>query len=159
MRECKGGYGGRWRSLETVGAVDPCAFDGSLLDSLSAKEMGAMGEELAASYLEEAGYTIVERNYRCPEGEADLIAFDPDEDAVVLVEVKTRRVRHADDLYPEEAVDSRKERRYRRIACCYAAEHCPVPAIRFDVIGVTVAAGYIAGVDHVSGAFDWDVPR
>ena len=134
--------------------------DDGFLDTLTAKEIGTLGESLAAGYLRQRGYEIIERNYRCPEGEADIIAFDEDDDEVVLVEVKTRRLRSAaDEVYPEEAVTPKKERRYRRIAYCYAMEHFPTPSIRFDVIAVSLAAGCVAGIDHLYSAFDWDADR
>ena len=128
--------------------------------SWTAKELGAFGEQLSASYLESIGFEILERGYRCAEGEADIIAYDPVAEQVVLVEVKTRRGDPArEDLYPEEAVDARKRRRYRRIASCYAFDHFPVPSIRFDVIGVCVHDGRVADVSHLYGAFDWACDR
>lgn len=53
-----------------------CVFDGQYLSGMSNKLIGTLGEELAACYLEGRGYEIIERNYRCPEGEADIIAHD-----------------------------------------------------------------------------------
>lgn len=137
-----------------------CVSDDGFLDSLNNKELGTLGESLAASYLEQRGYEILERNYRCPEGEADLIAYDGGDDSVVLVEVKTRRMRSEDDpVYPEEAVNAKKERRYRRIAYCYAMEHFPTPSIRFDVVAVSLVSGCVASIEHLYNAFDWDADR
>ncbi len=125
-------------------------------DGVSNKLLGSVGEELAARYLEQRGYDIIDRNYRCPEGEADLVAYDQDDDEVVLVEVKTRRSRSERfGAYPEEAVTPGKQRRYRRIALCYTADHYPVPSIRFDVIGVTLRPPNIGEIRHLCGAFDW----
>ena len=136
---------------------DPCVFTASMLDAMTSKEVGDIGESLAADYLFRHGFDIVEFNYRCPEGEADLIAFDPDTEQIVLVEVKTRRREERSDVvYPEEAVTPRKERRYRRIAAQYAMERFPVPAIRFDVVAVTLTPGCLASCEHIEGAFDWD---
>lgn len=127
---------------------------------LTRKQLGDLGEEIAAAYLMARGYDILERSWRCSEGEADLIAYDVVEEQVVLVEVKTRRCAHAEDApYPEEAVDERKQRRYRRIAACYVLEHYPVPSIRFDVIAVTVVDGAVADVTHIYSAFDWEGAR
>ncbi len=140
-----------------VARCPDCPLQESLIDNLTPRELGDMGEEIAVCYLRERGYEIVERNYRCAEGEADIIAFDMDAEEVVLVEVKTRRTRHiADAPFPEEAVDERKRRRYRRIASCFAMAHFPIPALRFDVIAVTLAPGHEAAVEHLFGAFDWD---
>ncbi|MCE3245567.1 MAG: hypothetical protein K0S72_1695, partial [Arthrobacter sp.] len=51
--------------------------------------LGRRGEELATAYLESVGMLIVERNWRCPDGEIDIVALDGD--ALVIAEVKTRR--------------------------------------------------------------------
>ena len=57
---------------------------------MKAKDLlGRRGEELAAGYLESLGMPIVERNWRCAEGEIDIVALDGD--ALVIAEVKTRR--------------------------------------------------------------------
>ena len=52
--------------------------------------LGRRGEDMAAEYLSASGWPILERNWRCREGEADIIAYDPTADALVVVEVKTR---------------------------------------------------------------------
>lgn len=130
-------------------------IDGPHLDCMSKKLIGSVGEELAARYLQCRGYEIVERNYRCPEGEADIVAFDEGAEEVVLVEVKARRS-HSGELYPEEAVTPSKQKRYRRIALQFAAEHYPCPAIRFDVIAVTLLESGVGEVKHLYGAFDWE---
>lgn len=130
------------------------------LDQLTRKEIGRLGERLAAEYLESEGYEILERNYRCREGEADLVAIDPDQGLAVLVEVKTRRAGTiADGTYPEEAVDRRKRQRYRRIAACFVMDRYPTPAVRFDVVGVVLAPDGTASFEHIVGAFDWDAER
>ena len=64
------------------------------IETLTPKELGYLGEALACSYLEERGLEVVERQYRCREGEADIIAHDLDSDEIVLVEVKTRRAKY-----------------------------------------------------------------
>lgn len=138
---------------------DPDALDPSFVDSLSSKELGEVGELIAISYLEERGYRVLEHSYRCPEGEADLVCFDESDDSVVMVEVKTRRAgkRDVNSFYPEEAVDARKQRTYRRIASCYLMDHYPIRSIRFDVVGITVVCGTQANIKHFHNAFDWDV--
>lgn len=129
-------------------------------DTLSTKELGELGEKIACSYLMVRGYDIIEWGYRCVEGEADIIAYDTVEEAIVLVEVKTRRVpRAALETFPEEAVDAGKQRRYRRIASCYVLEHYPVPAIRFDVVAVRICDGMLGDIEHIYSAFDWEGAR
>ena len=143
--------------FEDLLSEDACLDDDRMLDGLTTKQLGNVGEAIAALYLKERGYDSLERNYRCHEGEADLIALDTVEGVIVLVEVKTRRVRHLDDdEYPEEAVNDKKRRRYRRIAANYLMDRFPVPAIRFDVVAVSVASGHLAGIRHMVGAFDWE---
>ena len=137
----------------------PQAGPESLLDTLTAHEVGTIGELIASSYLEERGYEILERNYRCPAGEADLIAYDPESDDIVLVEVKTRRARASDQLFPEEAVDNAKRRRYRRIAACYIMEHYPVLSMRFDVIAITIIGDNDADLSHYFDVFGWEAGR
>lgn len=153
------------RLTDADGGWDPYRFleqepEARIPDTLSPRELGELGELVASLYLAARGYEILERNYRCEEGEADLIAYDLAEEQVVLIEVKTRRVRATDaDGYPEEAVDQRKQRRYHRIAARYAREHHPIPAIRFDAIGVRVHSGYIIDIAHTHSAFDWEFGR
>ena len=67
-------------------------------------ELGAWGEELAAAFLRQKGYVIVERNWKMGHRDIDIIAKD--DDMMVFVEVKTRRNRVFGE--PEDAVDYRK---------------------------------------------------
>lgn len=98
------------------------------------KELGAKGELAAALFLERRGYEIVEHNWRCPAGEADLIARD-EKGTVVFVEVKTRSgVEHG---FPAEAVTPARRRRYERIAGYYLSDHVFEDArVRFDVLSI-----------------------
>lgn len=139
---------------------DPAGPDGLGVLSLTPGELGRLGESVAGIFLTHEGYELIEHGYRCPEGEADYIAYDPVEECVVLVEVKTRRARRIpSESYPEEAVDARKQRRYRRIASCYLMDNFPVPAIRFDVIGVTFVGSHVVDIVHRYEAFDWECDR
>ena len=67
--------------------------------------MGNIGEELSSKYLENIGYKIIERNFRCKQGEIDIIAKDGEE--YVFVEVKTRS--NLCFGKPREAVDEYKK--------------------------------------------------
>lgn len=99
----------------------------------SRRRLGAEGESLARRYLEETGYAVVDANWRCREGEIDLVAVDGDE--LVVVEVKTRRSRRYG--LAVEAVTEEKHLRLRRLARLWAREHeAHVSGIRVDVIGV-----------------------
>jgi putative endonuclease len=94
------------------------------------KATGRSGEDLAAQYLEQQGYTILERNYRLRIGEIDIIARDGE--YLVFIEVKTRRSRKFGS--PFEAVDIRKQQQIFKIASAYLqGKELPV---RFDVVAV-----------------------
>lgn len=134
-----------------------CLEEPGLLEMCTAHDVGRLGEELALVYLEERGYTLMEQNYQCQEGEADLIVYDTEGEEVVLVEVKTRRGRAGTrDLFPELAVDERKRQRYARIAARYVLDNFPVYAIRFDVVAITLRPGPYAEIEHLCGAYEWD---
>jgi len=97
------------------------------------KLIGKKGEELAYGYLRKLGYAILEKNYRCPFGEIDIIARD--KKTLVFVEVKSRTT---DDFgYPEEAVGKDKQRKIVLCAQQYLLknekDNTPV---RFDVIAI-----------------------
>ena len=111
--------------------------------------LGREGEDRAARLLERLGLRVIERNWRCPEGELDLIAARGD--LVVFCEVKTRRSRLWGE--PSEAVHPRKQARLRRLAGRWLAEH---PGrrrrVRFDVISVVVGADD-THMTHLPNAF------
>lgn len=83
------------------------------------RRLGQMGERLAAARLENCGYRIVERNFRCRYGEIDLIASEGQD--LVFVEVKTRRGTVCG--LPEEAITSRKARTLQTVASHYLDLH------------------------------------
>ena len=88
-------------------------------ESIGNRGLGMRGEQAAARFLEHRGYVVLERNWTCRFGEADIIALDEDE-TVCFIEVKTRRSIEAG--IPEEAVTPEKQRRYERIALSYLSE-------------------------------------
>lgn len=114
------------------------------------KELGRRGEEAAARYLYRRGYQILERNWECFAGEADIIAQDGD--ALVFVEVKTRK--DCQKGFPSEAVNAKKRERYEKIALAYLSgcESMEAP-IRFDVISIVVMGKDKAMVRHQINAF------
>lgn len=110
---------------------------------------GAQGEDLAARYLEQRGWTVLARNWRCAEGEIDLILRDPD-GVTVVCEVKARRGRGFGD--PLQAITWAKARRLRRLASAWArAQGEPVAALRVDAVGILWHPDGTAGVAHVQG--------
>ena len=114
------------------------------------KALGARGEEAAERFLRRHGYEILERNWVCFAGEADIIAAD--DRALVFAEVKTRR--GSNHGFPGEAVNQAKRERYERIALAYVQDHCVGEVtVRFDVISIVVIAPDRALVRHHLGAF------
>lgn len=114
------------------------------------RRVAARGEEAAAGHLARRGYRLVCRNYRCPLGELDIVAWDGE--TVVFVEVKARRgVSHG---LPQEAVDRRKQARLARVARHFLSVHGlhGVPC-RFDVVAVRLDGGADPSIDLIRGAF------
>lgn len=94
------------------------------------------------------------QNWRCRQGEIDLIVSD----GRVLVFVEVRSRRGVGWGTPLESVDARKRTRLIRLARCFlAAARRPEPIVRFDVIGVRVD-GDRPTLEHVEGAFDVGTP-
>ncbi len=102
------------------------------------REAGSRGEQLAASYLEQEGYRVVRRNYRCPLGEIDLVVEGPD--GLVFVEVRTKRVPCL--FRPEETIGRSKALRLVRLAEHYLdATGQQERPWRVDVVAVELGAG------------------
>ncbi|NJL93135.1 MAG: YraN family protein [Anaerolineae bacterium] len=85
------------------------------------QSLGRWGEVCAANYLvQQHGYRILARNWRCTEGEIDLVAQEGE--VMVCVEVRTRRGLAALDR-AAESLNQTKQRRLLRLVEIYAAEH------------------------------------
>ena len=111
--------------------------------------LGRFGEQVAAQHLEQSGLTVVDRNWRCAEGEIDIIAQDGE--VLVFCEVKTRSGLGYGD--PAEAVSQQKIARVRRLALRWLATNgLPWRALRFDVVTVLRSADGVQ-VRHLRGAF------
>ncbi len=111
-------------------------------------ELGREGEDLASDYLRAQGLVIVERNWRCRDGEIDVVALDEESDTLVIVEVKTRRSSAFGS--PLEAVTAAKAGRLRRLASRWLIEHpIGVSRVRIDVIGVLAPRRARAHITHV----------
>ncbi len=117
------------------------------------KMLGARGEEAAARFLDRRGYEILERNWTCFAGEADIIARD--EDTLVFVEVKTRK--DCEHGFPSEAVTTAKKEKYEKIALAYLSDYEPTDfPVRFDVIAIVVMGPDKAMIRHQINAFSLD---
>lgn len=112
--------------------------------------IGAYGERCAVRHLVENGLRVVARNWRCGQGEVDIIAWDGD--VLAFCEVKTRR----GDAFgtPADAVVGSKAQRLRRLAVEWLRTNDGSPReVRFDVIEVYPARSGAARVEHLKAAF------
>lgn len=113
---------------------------------MTSRQLGIDGEDLAAAWYVAQGYEVVARNWRCRDGELDLIVRAGR--TFVFCEVKTR----TSDAFgaPVEAVNSDKQQRLRRLAARWLEDDAPLrpTEIRFDV--ASVMGGEI---DVLQGAF------
>lgn len=98
-------------------------------------EVGARAEDVAADFLLDRGYEIVERNYTCELGELDIIAIDGE--TFVFVEVRSRGSTEFGDAI--ETVNRRKQRKVTRVAEVFLQhkqQYASFPEYRFDVIAI-----------------------
>ena len=112
--------------------------------------LGGRGENVAAKYLRNQGFKIIERNFKCALGEIDIIARDGK--TLVFVEVKTRAY---DDPTPEEQVNEPKRHQLTKAAKFYLSRYdVPQPAARFDVIAIVWPQGRDPQIRHTPDAFE-----
>jgi putative endonuclease len=111
---------------------------------------GRDGERIAERYLQQKGYKLVERNYRCRGGEVDLIVLD--RKVIVFVEVKTRSDHEFGN--PLEAVEGRKQKKMIQAAEFFLNQKgLHNREARFDVIGISWS-GQQPAVEHIENAFE-----
>ena len=110
--------------------------------------LGRQGEQLAVEHLRQDGLRVLDRNWRCAEGEIDIVAAE--RRSLVICEVKTRSsVRYGTPL---EAVSRAKRSRLRRLAACWLVAHGVLfDEIRIDVVGVLRTESGDFTVEHVRG--------
>lgn len=113
------------------------------------RELGNVGEQIAAEFLQNLGYKILERQWRCEYGELDLICLDTT-DEVVFVEVKTRE--SLESGYPEDSVTDTKRQHmqavgewFLHLAAWEAREH------RYDVVAIILINGQAPEILHLQG--------
>lgn len=114
------------------------------------KEVGARGEKLAVDYLRRRGYKILKRNFRCREGEIDIIAQQGD--CLAFVEVRTKK--GSGFGTPEESVTRSKQERLVSLANIYlqTCDKSP-PSWRIDVIAIELAPNNkVLRLEHIENA-------
>jgi putative endonuclease len=112
--------------------------------------LGPRGEDLAADYLTQRGLVVLSRNWRCRDGELDIVATDGA--SLVVCEVKTRTTGDFGD--PAEFVDNAKTKRIRRATHAWLKQyHVGWCEIRFDVITVVWPVSGLPRLRHLRGAF------
>lgn len=116
---------------------------------MAAKDiLGRRGEDVAARYLTENGYRLIARNWRCPQGEIDVIVGKGDE--LVFVEVKTRTSTAYG--HPFEAITLSKLARLRRLAGTWCeTTDAGARHIRIDAIAVLAPRGQTPTIEHLQG--------
>lgn len=105
---------------------------------------GKKGERLAIEYIEGRGYKVLEKNFRTPFGEIDIIAKD--KNYIVIIEVKRR----ISDRFgePSQAVDYRKQEKLKKLALYYLCRIGKDYPLRFDVIAIKDKE-----IEHIENAF------
>jgi putative endonuclease len=109
-----------------------------------------MGEKLACEFLGNNGYHIIEKNYRCPEGEIDIVARQ--QDTLVFIEVRTKTSQRFG--LPEESITPLKAARLRKLAASYGQSHLDLPAARrIDVVAIQMNRnGHASRIEIIENA-------
>ena len=116
------------------------------------KPLGDHGERIAAAYLTDAGLRVLDRNWRCREGELDIVARD--RDALVFCEVKTRAYEDQ-GVSPEDQVNGGKQHQITKAAKYYLGRYGTVqPPARFDVVAVVWPNNRDPMIRHTPHAFE-----
>jgi len=118
------------------------------------KTTGTIGEKLAADFLTKQGYKIIETNYRCKEGEVDIIAREGE--FLVFVEVRTKNSRAFGS--PEESVTNRKKEHLKNVAARYQQTHEGLPIQwRIDFVAVELdRTGNPSRLEVIQNAIEGD---
>jgi len=115
----------------------------------SRRRLGQWGENVAALHLEDKGFQIITKNWRCQLGEIDIVALDGDEYA--FVEVKTRRGQAMG--LPEEGLTEKKAQKLIELSQRYLADHDLDPDWRIDLVAVELDDhGRLIRCEHIASA-------
>jgi len=118
------------------------------------RDTGILGEKLAKDFVKKRGYRILETNYRCPEGEIDIVAKD--KDCLVFIEVRTKTSREFGS--PEESITPVKRERMRATAARYRQSHSNLPPLwRIDMVAVELdQRGKLSRIELIENAVGED---
>lgn len=117
---------------------------------MNKKELGKLGEDIAAEYLINKDYHVIERNWRYGHGEIDIIARK--KNCLVFVEVKTRI--NLEFGAPELAVTKNKQAQVRKIAEAYLYDKKITDFdCRIDVVAIMISRGKKTEINHIENAF------
>ena len=111
-------------------------------------QLGKKGEALAATYLKQKGYEIIEQNWRNAKDEIDIVAIH--DNFLVIVEVKTRSTDYFGE--PSEAVTNIKQTYLIRAAEEYVIEKEIDLEVRFDIISIILKSNQHR-INHIEDAF------
>ncbi len=116
------------------------------------RETGMLGEKIACDFLARNGYKIMETNYRCPDGEIDIVAHQ--EDTLVFVEVRTKKSTKFGT--PEESITPTKMERLRTVAAHYGQNRSNLPtAWRIDVVAIQMDnQGMVSRIELIENAVE-----
>jgi putative endonuclease len=133
-----------------LSAKDGLAANSGRMDKR--KQTGRQGEDIVASHLAGKGYKIIQRNWRCPVGELDIVTQEGD--TVVFVEVRTRRGQRFGTA--EESITPAKQARLIELAQTYLQETAALPhqSWRIDVVAVQLGSG-LPQINHIKNAVGW----
>ena len=112
-------------------------------------DLGRYGEQLAKDFLIDAGYRILEQNWRYGRAELDLIASI--DQKIIFVEVKTRR--SADHGEPADFVNWKKEKQLEFASSAYIERRNHQGEIRFDIIAIIFENKDLYQINHIQDAF------
>lgn len=114
------------------------------------KEVGILGEKLAQKFIKKKGYRILETNFRCREGEIDIVAKS--KDYLVFVEVRTKT--GSDFGSPEESITFAKKEKLVALALAYTDTHQDLPSLwRIDFVAVELdERGNAARIELIENA-------
>lgn len=117
------------------------------------QETGKIGENLVCQFLKQKGYIILGRNFRCKQGEIDIITKDTTNEEIVFIEVKTRKSFLYG--YPAEAVNMYKQKHIGRSIKYYIYKNRiqDIP-IRVDVVEVIIRNNKVY-INHIINAIDF----